>query len=84
MRVACQQKVGRLSQPTVREQLGDFAFATYGSDEHIESISETIPELEVKVRTTNNITMPHLVLRAQPREGKVRPYADALVGFKYL
>ena len=63
---------------------GDFAFATYGSDEHIESISETIPELEVKVRTTNNITMPHLVLRAQPREGRVRPYADALVGFKYL
>jgi hypothetical protein len=63
---------------------GDFAFATYGSDEHIESISETIPELEVKVRTNNNITMTHLLLRAQPREGKVRPYADALVGFKYL
>ena len=63
---------------------GDFAFAVYGSDEHVESISETIPELEVKVRTTNNISMPHLVLRAQPREGKVRPYADALVGFKYL
>jgi len=63
---------------------GDFVFANYGSDEHTESISETIPELLVRVRTTNNITMTHLVFRAQPRKGKVRPYADALVGFKYL
>ena len=62
----------------------DAAFATYGSDEHIESISETIPELEVKVRTNNNITLTHLLLRAQPRSGNVRPYADVLVGFKYL
>jgi hypothetical protein len=62
----------------------DAAFATYGSDEHIESISETIPELEVKVRTNNNIALTHLLLRAQPRSGSVRPYADVLVGFKYL
>lgn len=62
----------------------DAAFATYGSDEHTESISENIPELEVKVRTNNNIAFTHLLLRAQPRSGKVRPYADALVGFKYL
>lgn len=62
----------------------DAAFATYGSDEHRESISETIPELRVKVRTNNNITLTHLLLRAQPRTGNVRPYADALIGFKYL
>jgi hypothetical protein len=62
----------------------DAAFATYGSDEHLESISETIPELRVKVRTNNNITLTHLLLRAQPRSGNVRPYADGLVGFKYL
>jgi len=62
----------------------DAAFATYGSDEHTEPISETIPELRVKVQTNNNITLTHLVFRAQPRTGKVRPYADALVGFKYL
>jgi len=62
----------------------DAAFATYGSDEHTEPISETIPELRVKVRTNNNITLTHLVLRAQPRTGIVRPYADALIGFKYL
>lgn len=62
----------------------DAAFATYGSDEHKEPISETIPELRVKVRTNNNITLTHLLLRAQPHTGSVRPYADALVGFKYL
>jgi hypothetical protein len=62
----------------------DAVFATYGSDEHTEPISETIPELLVKVRTTNNLTMTHLVFRVQPRKGNVRPYADALVGFKYL
>ena len=62
----------------------DVAFATYGSDEHREPISETIPELRVKVRTNNNITLTHLLLRVQPRTGNVRPYADALVGFKYL
>jgi hypothetical protein len=62
----------------------DAGFATYGSDEHKEPISETIPELRVKVRTNNNITLTHLLLRAQPRTGSVRPFADALVGFKYL
>lgn len=62
----------------------DAAFATYGSDEHKEPISETIPELRVKVRTNNNIALTHLLLRAQPRTGNVRPYADALIGFKYL
>jgi len=62
----------------------DAAFMNYGSEDHTEPISETVPELLVKVRTTNNITMTHAVFRAQPRKGKVRPYADALVGFKYL
>ena len=62
---------------------GDFVFANYGTDENTESISE-IPEVLVRVRTTNNITMTHLVFRAQPRKGNIRPYADALVGFKYL
>jgi opacity protein-like surface antigen len=28
--------------------------------------------------------MTHFVARAQPRHGAVRPYADGLVGFKYL
>jgi len=62
----------------------DAGVATYGSDEHTEPISTTIPELRVKVRTNNNIVLTHLVFRAQPRTGNVRPYAEGLVGFKYL
>lgn len=62
----------------------DAGFTTYGSREHKEPISETIPELLVKVRTNNNITLTHLLLRAQPRTGNVRPYVDGLIGFKYL
>jgi hypothetical protein len=62
----------------------DAGFVTYGSDEHKEPLSQTIPEVRVKVRTNNNIVLTHLLLRAQPRTGNLRPYADALIGFKYL
>src|SRR4030095_12911345 len=62
----------------------DAGYAVYGSDEHTEPISETIPEVRVKVRTTNNIVFTHFIARAQPRTGKVRPYIDGLIGFKYL
>ena len=62
----------------------DAGYALYGSDEHKEPISETIPEVRVKVRTTNNLVFTHFVARAQPRTGTVRPYIDGLIGFKYL
>lgn len=62
----------------------DAAFTNYGSEEHHEPISTTIPELRVKVRTNNNITLTHFLVRAMPRHGTVRPYIDGLVGFKHL
>ena len=62
----------------------DAAFTNYGSDEHEEPLSTTIPEVDIKVRTDNNIILTHLLLRAQPRSGRVRPYADGLIGLKYL
>jgi hypothetical protein len=62
----------------------DAGFTTYGSEEHREPISTTIPELRVKVRTNNNIVLTHGLVRVQPRSGVVRPYADGLIGFKYL
>ncbi|HYP26375.1 MAG TPA: outer membrane beta-barrel protein [Blastocatellia bacterium] len=62
----------------------DAAFTNYGSEEHEEPLSTTIPEIDVKVRTDNNIILTHLLLRAQPRSGRVRPYADGLIGLKYL
>src|SRR4030095_7030455 len=41
----------------------DAGYALYGSDEHTEPISETIPEVQVKVRTTNNIVSTHFIAR---------------------
>jgi opacity protein-like surface antigen len=62
----------------------DLNFVTYGSESFRESLSPRIPEIRVRVNTSNNIFMSHFVLRAQKREGKVRPYVDGLVGLKHL
>src|SRR5688572_19264357 len=63
---------------------GDLGIAVYGSESRREPISATIPNLQVRVRTTNNIFFSHFVLRAQPRTGPVRPYFDGLIGLKHL
>jgi hypothetical protein len=62
----------------------DLGLVTYGSESFKETLSPTIPEIRVKVNTTNNIFSSHFVLRAQKREGKVRPYIEGLVGLQYL
>ncbi len=56
----------------------------YGSETRIDFLSTSIPEVEVDVTTRNNILMCHFVFRAQPTEGKFRPYVEGLVGFQYL
>lgn len=56
----------------------------YGSETRIELLNAAIPEVEVNVTTRNYILMCHLVFRAQPPEGKFRPYVEGLVGFHYL
>lgn len=62
----------------------DGGFAVYGSQSRKEILSPSIPELRLKVKTDNNIAWTHFLLRLQSPRGKVRPYADALVGAKYL
>jgi hypothetical protein len=59
-------------------------FGVYGSEERREPFSTTIPDVTVKVTTTNNILQGHLILRAMSKTGKLRPYADGLIGFNYL
>ena len=63
---------------------GDFGIVVYGSESQREPISSTIPNLQVQGNTSNNIFLTHFVLRAQPRTGWVRPYADGLIGLKHL
>jgi hypothetical protein len=63
---------------------GDAGAVVYGSETRREPISTTIPNLQVRVRTSNNIFLAHSLFRVQPRTGPVRPYVDGLVGLKYL
>lgn len=62
----------------------DVGFLVYGRERRSEAFSSTIPDVRVDVETTNNILQSHFVLRLQPPEGAIRPYADGLIGFKYL
>lgn len=59
-------------------------FMIYGIKDRTEPWSNTIPDVRVKVQTTNSIAFGHLLLRLQPQTGVVRPYLDGLAGFNYL
>lgn len=59
-------------------------YMNYGEEGRREPFSTTIPDVEVEVKTTNNIVIGHLLLRAQAKKGPIRPYAEGLVGFNYL
>lgn len=56
----------------------------YGHESRVEPFSSTIPDVIVDVSTTNLIIMSHLMFRLQAPEGRLRPYADALIGFSHL
>ncbi len=62
----------------------DAGVAVYGTQSRREILSPSIPELRLKVTTRNNIAWSHFLMRLQARQGRVRPYAEGLVGAKYL
>ncbi len=59
-------------------------FMNYGTENRREPFSITTPDVTVKVTTTNNMFQGDLFLRAQYKQGDIRPYADGLVGLNYL
>lgn len=61
-----------------------FGFLIMGSESRDEPLSPTIPDLMVRVTTTNAVLLGHLFVRLQPREGFIRPYVEGLAGFHYL
>jgi hypothetical protein len=63
---------------------GDAGVVIYGSESRREPFSTTIPNVDVRVSTTNNILLAHTVLRIQPQEWRIRPYLDGLIGLKHL
>jgi hypothetical protein len=62
----------------------DGGFLVYGFERRYEPFSPTIPDVRVRVETSNAIAMGHLVLRVQPPTGAVQPYVDGLFGVKYF
>lgn len=62
----------------------DLGFLVYGIERRREPLSLTIPDIRVDVSTTNNIFNAHFVTKYQHRKGTFRPYAEGLVGLKYL
>lgn len=63
---------------------GEIAYLFYGSTSREAPLSRTIPEIVVTVNTDNTILLMHGRLRAQRRAGRLRPYADGLLGFAYI
>lgn len=61
----------------------DVGFLIYGRSRSTVPFSTTVP-IRVDLITTNSILQPHAVLRLQPVTGRVRPYVEAVGGFKYL
>ncbi len=63
----------------------DVAFLGYGHTTDQVPFSSTVgPRVPVEVSTSNNVLETHLSARLQHRSGRFRPYAEGLVGFKYL
>lgn len=60
------------------------SFLNYGRDTRVEPLSTTIPDLKVRVENDNNIVSGDIVLRYRQPGSFIRPYIDALLGFKYL
>jgi hypothetical protein len=57
----------------------ELTYLSYGS-ESLDVPLVGMPELSVDVNTSNDIILFHGRVRAQRREGRVRPYVDGLVG----
>lgn len=59
------------------------AYIIYGNDTRQVRFFPGIA-VDVDVETSNNIATGHFLLRAQQRQGTIRPYLDGLIGFNYL
>ena len=58
-------------------------YLRYGTETRHIALFPAVPEVFSDVDTTNNIFRAHALVRVQPRTGRVRPYAEGLMGFGY-
>ena len=56
-------------------------YLRYGTETRQVALFTGVPEVLSDVNTSNNVFWTHALVRVQPRTGRVRPYADGLLGF---
>ena len=61
-----------------------FAYHINGAETRWEPLSWAIPDIMVKVRTSNAVVRGHMLLRLQPALGRLRPYIEGLIGLQHL
>ena len=59
-------------------------YLRYGSESRRIALFPAVPEVFSDVDTTNNLFRTHALVRLQPSTGRVRPYAEGLLGFSYV
>ena len=61
-----------------------FDYLTYGTETRRIALFPDVPEVFSDVNTTNNLFRSHALVRVQPSTGRLRPYAEGLLGFSYV
>ncbi len=58
-------------------------YQNYGWRERYTNLND-VPEVDLKVRTTNNILTPHALVRVEAPYGFARPFIEGSIGLNYL
>ena len=61
-----------------------FDYLLYGTETRRIPLLAAVPEVLEDIDTTNNIIRTHAIVRVRPSGGRVRPYAEGLLGFNYV
>ena len=62
----------------------ELGYLQYGKETRRLSLVPAVPEVLTDVNTTNHLLQTHALIRLQPLTGRVRPYVDGLLGFRYV
>ncbi len=61
-----------------------FDYLLYGTETRRVPLLPSVPEVLSDVDTRNNLIRTHAIVRVRPSGGRVRPYAEGLLGFSYV
>ena len=62
----------------------ELGYLQYGKETWRLPLTPAVPDVLSDVNTTNHFLQTHALVRLQPQTGRVRPYAEGLLGFRYV